>query len=46
MHTFDGVYPKYTLKSVGMHYTFEAVGPLREYTRIHAYEHNFYPVYP
>ena len=40
MHTFDGVYPEYTLKDFGMHYTLEAVGNMRVYMRIHSYVYN------
>ena len=40
MHTFGGVHLKYILEAVGVNYTFEAVGPLRAYTCIHAYVYN------
>ena len=40
VHTFDSVYPKYTLEAFGMHYIFESVRPMRTYTRIHPSVHN------
>ena len=37
---FDSVYPEYTFKAVGIHYTFGDVGPMRANTRIRSYIHN------
>ena len=41
MHTPDSVHPKYTLGSVRVNFTLEAVGPLRAFHRAHtrAYMH-------
>ena len=44
MHNFDDVYPEYTFEAVRMHYTLEAVGPLRAYMCIHSYVNNLLPV--